>query len=98
MRQTFSNTEPGGWAEFQDFDITYYSEDGSLKEEHALLKWITTLRDAAQDFGREASPGPKLVEWMKDAGFEGITDEKLRMPIGPWPKDKHLVGPATRIH
>lgn len=27
---------------------------------------------------------------MKDAGFENIVHEKFRLPVGPWPKDKHL--------
>ncbi|KAK4150726.1 methyltransferase domain-containing protein [Chaetomidium leptoderma] len=26
------NLRPGGWAEFQDFDLQYYSDDGSLKD------------------------------------------------------------------
>lgn len=77
--------------EFQDFDITYYSEDGSLKEEQSISKWITALIDAARGFGRDPCPGPKLEGWMKDAGFEGVQHEKYRLPIGPWAKDKHLV-------
>ena len=93
MRQAFEATAPGEWAEFQDFDLKYYSEDGSLKEEHSVQKWITTLLKAAEDFGRDPSPGSKLEQYMKDAGFEDVQHEKYRMPIGPWPKDKHLVSP-----
>ncbi|KAF6219056.1 hypothetical protein HO133_005600 [Letharia lupina] len=90
MRQALEHTKPGGWAEFQDFDVTYYSEDGSLKEEHDVSKWITTLINAANGFGRDACPGSKLEGWMKDAGFAGVQNEKFRLPIGPWAKDKHL--------
>ena len=91
MRQAFENTKPGGWAEFQDFDLTYYSEDGSLKEDLSISKWITTLIDAAYGFGRDPCPGSKLEGWMKDAGFENVQHEKFRLPIGPWAKDGHLV-------
>lgn len=94
MRQAFENTKPGGWAEFEDFDLAYYSEDGSLKEEQHISKWITTLLDAAQEFGRDPCPGSKLEGWMKDAGFEAVQHEKFRLPIGPWPKNMHLVCPA----
>ncbi|KAL9128176.1 MAG: hypothetical protein Q9175_007584, partial [Cornicularia normoerica] len=90
MRQTFQHTKPGGWAEFQDFDLTYYSEDGSLKEEQQISKWITTLIAAAHRFGRDPCPGSKLEGWMKDAGYENVQHEKFRLPIGPWAKDKHL--------
>lgn len=91
MRQAFAHTKPGGWAEFQDFDLTYYSEDGSLKKEQNVSKWITTFNDAARRFGRDPCPGSKLEGWIKDAGFENVRHEKLRLPIGPWAKDKHLV-------
>ena len=91
MRQAFEATEPGEWAEFQDFDLKYYSEDGSLKEEHSVQKWITKLLQAAENFGRDPSPGSKLEKYMKEAGFEDVHHEKYRMPIGPWPKDTHLV-------
>ncbi|KAL6722045.1 hypothetical protein ACLMJK_001150 [Lecanora helva] len=90
MRQAFDATKPGGWAEFQDFDINYYSEDGSLKPEHEVQKWITTLLDAAEKFGRDPNPGRKLEGWMKDAGFTEVHHERYRLPIGPWAKDKHL--------
>ncbi len=91
MRQAFDATKPGCYAEFQDFDLTYYSEDGSLKPEHEIQKWITTLLDASRSFQRDPCPGQKLAGWMRDAGFQGIHTEKYRLPIGPWPKDKHLV-------
>ena len=93
MRQTFDATKPGGYAEFQDFDVTYYSEDGSLKPEHEMQKWISTLLNASRDFNRDPCPGSKLECWMKDAGFEDVRHERYRLPIGPWPKDKHLVSP-----
>lgn len=94
MRQAYDAVKPGHYVEFQDFDVEYYSEDGSLKTEHSVQYWITTLLKAANDFGRTPCPGPKLEGWMKDAGFEDVQHEKYRLPIGPWPKDKHLVGPS----
>ena len=88
--QAFRNTKPGGWAEFQDFDASYYSDDGSLNEDHSLSVYVKTFNDASKVFGRDSKPGPKLEGWMKDAGFENIVHEKFRLPLGPWPKDKHL--------
>ncbi|KAL8958460.1 MAG: hypothetical protein Q9193_004490, partial [Seirophora villosa] len=31
--QAFQFTKPGGYTEFQDYDLEYYSEDGTLGEE-----------------------------------------------------------------
>lgn len=88
--QVFANTKPGGYAEFQDFDLQYYSEDGSYKDDLPISKWATTLLNASRDFGRDPCPGPKIEGWAKEAGFEDVTVQRFRLPIGPWPRDKHL--------
>lgn len=91
IRQAFENTKPGGWAEFQDFMLDYYSQDGSLKPEHSISQWITTLLTASRDWGKDPSPGPSLERLMKEAGFVNVVAHKYPIPIGPWAKDKHLV-------
>lgn len=85
-----SGVAPGGWAEFQDYDMRYFSDDGSLTEEHHTKKWIDTLLSAAAKQGREPVPGIRLKQWAVDAGFVNITEKIFRMPIGPWAKDKNL--------
>lgn len=90
VRQTFRHTKPGGWVEFQDFNAAYYSEDGSLTPDLNIHKFITQFLAAAASFGRDSCPGAKIEGWMQDAGFENIVAERFRLPIGPWPKDKHL--------
>lgn len=90
-RQCFENTAPGGWTEFQDFDPLYRAEDGSLSENAPVYGWVSTLLKASLDFGNEPCPGPNLAGWLKAAGFEDVQVDKFPVPIGPWPKDKHLV-------
>ena len=97
MEQAFKFTKPGGYAEFQDFELTYYSEDGSMGPERAVAKWASTLLKACDDFGRTPNPGSKLEGWLKDAGYQGVTAQKYRIPIGPWAKDKHLVRFAMNL-
>ena len=70
----------------------YMSEDGSLTKDHATYKWISTLLPLADKIGREPCPGPKLEQWVRDAGFENVRAEKFRVPVGPWPKDPKLKG------
>ncbi|KAK5653798.1 hypothetical protein OQA88_7956 [Cercophora sp. LCS_1] len=86
----FENLSPGGFAEFQDFDLQYYSEDGSLKPDSALLVWISTLLDAARKLGREPNPGSKLEAWVKEAGFDEVVHRRFKVPIGPWARDPLL--------
>ncbi|KIX95772.1 uncharacterized protein Z520_08480 [Fonsecaea multimorphosa CBS 102226] len=90
MRQCYDNLNPGGWVEFQDFDIDYYSQDGSLTEEHALRRWLLLCSEAAAKIGRTLHVGRRLEQWAKEAGFINVQVVKVPVPIGPWPKDKRL--------
>jgi len=90
VKSIYSNVVPGGWAEFQDYDLQWYSDDGSLTKDHFSLMWINTLLEAARKIHRDPCPGVKLEEWVKDAGFENVTHHKFKFPIGPWPKDSKL--------
>ncbi|EFQ25684.1 methyltransferase domain-containing protein [Colletotrichum graminicola] len=89
MNNIYKNTNPGGWVEFQDYDLLYTSDDGSLTEEHQTLKWIRLILEACDKMGRDGRPGPKLEKWVREAGFVNIVHEKFIVPIGPWPKDPH---------
>jgi hypothetical protein len=80
------HTRPGGRVEFQDFDLLYYSQDGTLAEDTNLYKWDRLWLEAAGKLGREGRPGVKLQEWVKDAGFTNIEHRKFPAPIGIWPK------------
>ncbi|OLN81629.1 Malonyl-[acyl-carrier protein] O-methyltransferase 1-like protein 5 [Colletotrichum chlorophyti] len=89
MRNIYKNTNPGGWVEFQDYDLLYTSDDGSITDEHRTLQWDKQFVEACKSVGREACPGPKLEKWVKDAGFVNVVHQRFKMPIGPWPKDPH---------
>ncbi|KAI9775202.1 MAG: hypothetical protein M1839_001390 [Geoglossum umbratile] len=91
VKQTFEYTRPGGWAEFQDLDINMYSDDDTFAEDLDLKKWNVQLIEGYSKLAREPCPGPKLEGWLKDAGFENVTHRQYKLPVGPWPRDKHHV-------
>lgn len=86
----YNSLEPGGWAEISDFDLQYYSDDGTLTEKHYTLQWINRLIEAARTLGRDPTPGPSIEGWMRNAGFKNIVAKTYKVPIGPWAKDKRL--------
>ncbi|KAG5747959.1 hypothetical protein H9Q70_009367 [Fusarium xylarioides] len=91
VENVLEHLHPGGWAEFQDFDLLYYSEDGSITDDHHLLKWIKLFIETARTkLNREPCPGPRLEGWIKDAGFTKVVHQKFRLPLGSWPKDPQL--------
>ncbi|KAI9789593.1 MAG: hypothetical protein M1816_005902 [Peltula sp. TS41687] len=87
---TTRHTNPGGWAEFQDWDATLRCDDSSLKSEHALAKWHDVQLEAFNKNNRTPTPGPNLQRWMIDAGFTNVHQKVLKLPLGLWPKDKKL--------
>ncbi|KAK8237765.1 methyltransferase domain-containing protein [Phyllosticta capitalensis] len=88
VKNIYDNLEPGGWAEFQDFDLLYYSDDDSMNPNTEIYKWIMLWLEASRKIGRDPRPGPQLEGWMKEQGFVNVRHERIKFPIGPWPKDK----------
>ena len=89
VERCYDNLNPGGIIELQDGDFVTYSEDGTTKGTW-LDKWNNDFANAAKQGGRTVQPGPQLEEWVRAAGFEDVHHEKVRLPLGLWPKDKKL--------
>ena len=92
MAQAYEFLAPGGYVEFQDFDMKFYSTDGTFVPGSAPDIWTGEIVEALKSFDREPEPGPKLEQWVRNAGFENIHHELLPIPCGLWPRDKRFVG------
>ncbi|TVY14896.1 putative methyltransferase tdiE [Lachnellula arida] len=90
VAQAFQFTKPGGWVEFQDFDMQFYSTDGTFVPGSPPNVWTDEVIAAIKVFGREPEPGPKLEQWIRDAGFENVNHRLIPIPVGMWPKDKRM--------
>ncbi|KAK1856111.1 methyltransferase domain-containing protein [Colletotrichum chrysophilum] len=90
VRNTFANTNPGGWVEFQDWDTLYHCDDGTLTEETFIMKMDRMFIDSCGMIGRDPRPGPQLEGWLRDAGFINIRHKMIKVPIGTWAKDERL--------
>lgn len=88
LRQCYAHTKPGGYVEFQDWNTWLYSQDGTLPAESALNKFHQMSCAGRHAQGYNMRPGPDLEQYFKDAGFVNIEVQKIRLPLGPWPKDK----------
>ena len=68
LEQTFEHTKPGGWIEFEDWDLNVYSDDGTLTVDHAFKRLHTLFIEACDVMGRVGSPGQQLKGWIEAAG------------------------------
>lgn len=80
-------TKPGGWVEFMDFTMTFYTLNGDFKPGCMVDLWTRELKAFLVSFGLEPEPGPKLRRWVTDAGFQKIHEKRMALPVGMWPKE-----------
>jgi hypothetical protein len=97
MEQAYKFAKPGGWVEFQDFDMKFYSTDGTFIPGSSPDVWTQEIAMSLRFFGREPEPGPKLEQWLLEAGFENISAQVLPIPVGLWPRDKRMVGHSKLV-
>ncbi|ROT37129.1 S-adenosyl-L-methionine-dependent methyltransferase [Sodiomyces alkalinus F11] len=90
FKQIYDNLSPGGWVEFQESDNILVSEDGTLKPDNAVVKMMNGLMDACDKIGRNISPAPSFKKWAEDAGFDNVTQQTFKLPVGTWAKDQRL--------
>ncbi|KAK5046726.1 hypothetical protein LTR84_007487 [Exophiala bonariae] len=90
VEQAFQHTKPGGWVEFQDFEMRWYTNSGVFKPGSPLDQWCTEIIEGVKSIGMEPEPGPKLEGWVRDAGFTKIKHQLFAIPTGTWPKYKKL--------
>lgn len=76
--------------EIQDWDGTLRSDDGSTQGT-SIEQYYDVILKGFKKAGFETSPGPHLKEWFREIGFEDIHEQRYTVPMGSWPKDKHLV-------
>ncbi|KAK7984048.1 S-adenosyl-L-methionine-dependent methyltransferase [Apiospora arundinis] len=92
FRKAFDALRPGGWFEMQDLNLQT-SEDGSI--EGTTLKVIQDeIHGALASVGMRWDNVPNYAAWMREVGFEEVTEVVFRWPSNPWwpadPKEKTL--------
>ncbi|KAH8661133.1 S-adenosyl-L-methionine-dependent methyltransferase, partial [Ilyonectria robusta] len=88
--QIYENLKPGGWVELQETINAIYSDDETLKPDNALVRLTDNLKKAHDMIGRTLDPAPKFKGWLETTGFCHITEQKFKLPVGMWPKDRRL--------
>ncbi|KAH6951913.1 S-adenosyl-L-methionine-dependent methyltransferase [Fusarium avenaceum] len=88
IQKIFKNLAPGGFVEIQEISGTIYSDDKSLKPDHALSKWCRLLGEAFTKLGSHSIAFERIKTIMTEVGFTDIADTRFKWPTNPWPKDK----------
>ncbi|KAI8650706.1 hypothetical protein NCS57_01405100 [Fusarium keratoplasticum] len=89
-KKAFKALKPGGWVEHVELWGITKSDDGSLKDNSPLKKWVEVFEKIGALTGKGFFYGHKAADFQREAGFENLVERRLKMPLGPWPKDKRL--------
>ncbi|KAK2046103.1 S-adenosyl-L-methionine-dependent methyltransferase [Colletotrichum somersetense] len=80
------------WVGHKKYDYIFCRYMGtSIKDWPKLMKNIydnLALGGWAEFQDINTSVGPKLEGWVKDALFQNVVADRIRAPLGPWPKDQ----------
>jgi hypothetical protein len=68
----------------------FKSDDGTLDEGSPIDMWGKNFFEAAEKFGTPVTTVTNIKRWMEEAGFIEVEEHILKLPVGPWPKDKRL--------
>ncbi|QRD87340.1 UMTA methyltransferase family protein [Aspergillus flavus] len=90
MKQAYDHLKPSGYFECAEFVIDAFSDDGTFKQDSPYREYINNLNKAGEITGRPMNVATSLKTWMKNAGFENVTEVVYVIPYGPWPKDPKL--------
>ncbi|KAF6834190.1 hypothetical protein CMUS01_06263 [Colletotrichum musicola] len=88
IKKCFDNLNPNGYLELNEIDLWPKSDDGTLKEDSALLKFIRLWSEAAIAFGRPFQDIRLLKDVMVETGFEDVYAQMFKWPVNAWPRDR----------
>ncbi|KAF4614411.1 hypothetical protein G7Y89_g15325 [Cudoniella acicularis] len=90
IKRAFYYCAPGGYMESQEIMSTLCCDDGTMPPDYPFLEWNRYLEDAAMQAGRSIRIANKMKRWYSEAGFMDVQEKTFKLPINPWPRDKHL--------
>ncbi|KAF5004713.1 hypothetical protein FDECE_8824 [Fusarium decemcellulare] len=82
--------KPGGWVEHVELWGWAKSDDGTLRPDSPLRKWVDIFIEIGKITGKTFFWGDKAGESIRKAGYINVSERTVKVPIGTWPKDKRL--------
>ncbi|KAK2753717.1 hypothetical protein FQN55_000080 [Onygenales sp. PD_40] len=99
-KTVYKHLKPGGYIDQLEISIKVKSDDGSVTEDHIFTRWAGIFYEAGDKFGKTFRVCEEAKENIEKAGFEDVTEARLKLPIGGWPIDEKLksLGKWNLIH
>ncbi|KAH8896217.1 S-adenosyl-L-methionine-dependent methyltransferase [Thozetella sp. PMI_491] len=90
LKTAYQNLKPGAWIEIQEFDGRVNCDDGTIAPDAPLKRFYDLIPIAMAKFGTTFNAGENLREPLENAGFVNVNCKVLKVPFGPWPRNKTM--------
>ncbi|KAF2452932.1 methyltransferase domain-containing protein [Lineolata rhizophorae] len=90
LSTAYKHIKPGGWVELQELIYAPKCDDGTMPDDYVLKIFLDNVKEGLTRLGPDMYATAKLPGKVKDAGFVNITDRVVKLPVGPWAKNKTL--------
>jgi len=90
VAQCFEHVKPGGYVELQSIYPLAQCDDGSTPESNGLIQFARLALEASSNMGTPLDACIHYAKYLRDAGFEGVTERRFKQPSGPWAKDMKM--------
>ncbi|KAK0620842.1 S-adenosyl-L-methionine-dependent methyltransferase [Immersiella caudata] len=87
FQQVYDHLAPGGWIELCDI-AALKCDDGTLKEDSAMKRWVDMLLEGARSMGRPFDEAYKYREQLEAQGFVNVQERVFRWPQNQWPRNR----------
>lgn len=84
-KQALRILKPGGILEIKD-TLDIGCDDRTVPGGCAMIRWVDLWREGIRELGREI-PREGHAAGLAKAGFEDVTYNLVKAPVGTWPKD-----------
>ncbi|KAK2730844.1 methyltransferase domain-containing protein [Colletotrichum kahawae] len=88
IQKCYDNLSPNGYLELNEVDLWPKSDDETLKDNSAVLKFVRLWAEAAVMFGRPFQDIRVLKDIMIEIGFKDVYAQMFKWPTNSWPKDR----------
>ncbi|KAL6918140.1 hypothetical protein FSHL1_009571 [Fusarium sambucinum] len=86
----WKHLKPGGHVEVQEFLFIAACDDNSCDGPYAWRDWCRYLKEGMAALGTDIHGINYVHEELAQAGFENITTNSYKCPVGPWAKKPRL--------
>ncbi|KAG6068892.1 hypothetical protein E4U16_007817 [Claviceps sp. LM84 group G4] len=98
LKEAYRCCAPGGWVESIEYEVKFYSDDGTTELEPVLATFTELFIEAGKILNR-----PFFLQDIQEQAFDeaGFVEKKViryKLPVGPWAQDEKFaeVGQLVR--